>query len=357
MYGLFEKIMLIYSLITSLCIMIFPFTIEKENLTFVEGDKETDSGINEDIEKKVVRNVILLITVVICVLGIVWLIWHREYSWILLPITLLTFFERIDEAFNSIAVVQKTLNSKGDELLSVKEQVSMMSIALLVNILNMFDLPIKCLQIANNLRNEVISDIMLVGLLVVFITVYYFLTGAMLLIPIRVLARIKRRLTKGLFEQQIVKRIEKCKAWHQQVENYEYVSIRLLEWQDEGKLTWINIMPIFIFAMVIDVFCKLLIAFLRSMLMICLHLINEVIRVIKMIEHFMCWIIKISDRRMLILIFRSALIFSLTSIVIINRYTPIVKKYQEGTAVLEFLASAIVIPLVLTWIMEYKKQE
>ena len=116
MYELFEKIMLIYSIVMIVCIIIFPFTIEKGKLDFSEAEKDSNLGKTEDRWKKTIENTILLLTVGIYIVGFIWLIRHKEYSWILIPVTLLTFLERIEEASVSMGIIKKTLNSKGNEL-------------------------------------------------------------------------------------------------------------------------------------------------------------------------------------------------------------------------------------------------
>ena len=57
-----------------------------------------------------------------------------------------------------------------------------------------------------------------------------------------------------------------------------------------------------------------------------------------------------SDRKIVVLSFRIAVISTLIAIVIINRYESIFKNAESSTAILEFIASAIIIPLVFEWI-------
>lgn len=192
MYELLGKIELIYSSMIVICIMIFPFTIEKDKFLWNTDSEETKYEEKEYRWKKIVRNIILLLAVGIGVVGYIWLVWNKEYIWILFPITLLTFLERMNEAYVSIGIVRKTLHSGGDELLSIREQVSIMTIALFVGILSIYRLPEKCLKIVESFQNEAISDVLLLVVLILFVTIYYLLLGAMLLIPIKALIRLGR---------------------------------------------------------------------------------------------------------------------------------------------------------------------
>ncbi|SNU06235.1 hypothetical protein SAMN06297422_10698 [Lachnospiraceae bacterium] len=68
------------------------------------------------------------------------------------------------------------------------------------------------------------------------------------------------------------------------------------------------------------------------------------------------WIINLSDIRVTVLLLRSTLMLSLTTVVIINQFDNIFINKSEGTSVLEFIASVIIIPLVMAWILEYKTE-
>ncbi len=69
------------------------------------------------------------------------------------------------------------------------------------------------------------------------------------------------------------------------------------------------------------------------------------------------WILDISDRKLVGISFRMAIISALVIMVVSDRYKPIFTLYEESTAILEFLASAIIIPVTFEWINSrtYKK--
>ena len=66
-------------------------------------------------------------------------------------------------------------------------------------------------------------------------------------------------------------------------------------------------------------------------------------------------IFKLSDKKIVAVSFRIAIIAALVITVIINRYDVFVKNVEESTAVLEFFASSIIIPVVFEWINSGKK--
>jgi len=66
---------------------------------------------------------------------------------------------------------------------------------------------------------------------------------------------------------------------------------------------------------------------------------------------------EVSDRRVVGLSYRAAIIASLIIIVVYNRYQPIFELSDKSTVVLEFLASAIIIPVAFEWISSRRSQK
>ena len=61
-------------------------------------------------------------------------------------------------------------------------------------------------------------------------------------------------------------------------------------------------------------------------------------------------VLNLSEKRIIAVSFRLALIFSFVTVVATNRYEPIFKAYEESTAVFEFVGSAVIIPVMFEWI-------
>lgn len=66
------------------------------------------------------------------------------------------------------------------------------------------------------------------------------------------------------------------------------------------------------------------------------------------------WFERVSERRLINLGFRSAFIVSITLVVIVNRYVPFLHDNDTTTGIMEYIASAIVIPVIFAWIIDYK---
>ena len=69
------------------------------------------------------------------------------------------------------------------------------------------------------------------------------------------------------------------------------------------------------------------------------------------------WILGLSDKRIVAISFRIGIILALVLVVILNRYQSIFKIGDANTAILEFVASAIIIPVVFEWISSIKSNK
>lgn len=107
--------------------------------------------------------------------------------------------------------------------------------------------------------------------------------------------------------------------------------------------------------------------FLVTLLAYCREVVREILvsilrvlhQLVKLLNKLFDGIINCSDRRIVAMSFRVATVASIASIVIINRIDPIFVHTEESTAILEFIASAVVIPVIYSWIstwLEKRKQ-
>ena len=80
-------------------------------------------------------------------------------------------------------------------------------------------------------------------------------------------------------------------------------------------------------------------------------------RVAMLIRKITLVILGLSHRKVLIIVFRLAFIFSIIFLVLFNRIDSIVKINESSTAVLEFISSSILIPILLSWILELKNKQ
>lgn len=77
----------------------------------------------------------------------------------------------------------------------------------------------------------------------------------------------------------------------------------------------------------------------------------------KTLNSFSNWLSELSDKRIVAISFRIALILALICIVVLNRYQPIFRMQEANTSIFEFVASAIIIPIVFEWINSIKNNQ
>ena len=139
-----------------------------------------------------------------------------------------------------------------------------------------------------------------------------------------------------------------------------FKSILILQWEIIGKqnlnIRWIRylLLPITFVLDIIIKFVSILISLIRdSVGYICV--LARMIK--KTLNSLSNWLSELSDKRIVAISFRIALILALICIVVLNRYQPIFKMQEANTAVFEFVASAIIIPVVFEWINSIKNNQ
>ena len=129
------------------------------------------------------------------------------------------------------------------------------------------------------------------------------------------------------------------------------MSISFLEKMRKQPLV---VMIVIIPAIIIDIIFKLLYYSYRTLISFSYNLLIFLRYLSSFFTDVFEKIQKISDRKIVVIFLRGSFILSILSLVIYNRYNPLMKQYNEGTAIFEFLSSTILIPLLLSWILELK---
>lgn len=124
----------------------------------------------------------------------------------------------------------------------------------------------------------------------------------------------------------------------------------------DQSINWIRylLLPILFVMDIIIMFIVVLVSMINSSI----GYIWILVRMVKKtISKLVRWLLNLSDKRIVAISFRIAFIMALICIVILNRYQPIFKEQEASTAILEFLASAIIIPIVFEWINSIRNKK
>lgn len=344
-----EKLIFIYNIIILLSIIIYPFIIKKKGKII---DIEESTEYRE--KWKSVFNVIMIGLLLIIIVVLIFFIFKKSLLWVLIPITVITVLEKLNEAYASLSVMRETLRIKGNQDLSKRESDSIIILASALMMLNIYKVPQKIVEETCNLQNAILSDWVTIIITVLIVTLYVFLIGILGLIPIKAIILLLRKIKRKIKREKIRLIEKKYNAIRTKLVKGNFLSVIFVDWtlhkNPKARIWWMALMIL----IPLDLVLKLIGGIIFILLSIIVYVYYILLRVNKSLALFFDWFNTISERKVLNMIFRGAFIISVATIVMINRYTPLLRVYDATTGVLEFLASAIIIPLILSWIMEYK---
>jgi membrane protein len=339
-------ITVVYYFTASLAIITRPF-IEKEEISGLE----VDSKRNEKW-KNILNNISISVAIIIMIL----ITFILKIKWIEMLLLFFLFLETTNGAYASLTVIRKTISSKATENLSKKEIDSIFTLGAALLLLNIYNIPKKLVILVSNIQNAILSDWLILIVVLSIITLEIFLTGVMGRITILAIVSLLRKTKKRI-------KVDKIAIWEMK---YDVVRRKAKDFIKMDKLSiksydlilqrkgitriWLIIL---FFTIPIDAMLICMCFLFIMLLDIIGYFYLIVLRINRTFTEFYTWLKACSERKVVNLIFRGSFIISITMIVIINRYTPLLQVYKQSTGGMEFLASAIIIPLIFSWIIEY----
>lgn len=347
----FEKFVIVYNIVVCIAVFIYPFILKKED---IQHSSEPTIGAKTDVRQNRFHN-ILFVLVLLVGFGIVVYGVIQKLLWIFIPITVLSIIESANNAFASLTVINGIISGNNTEIITKREKDSIITLAVAVLMLNNLNVPNKILYLGGVIQNKTVSDWTTIIVGTTIITLYCFLMGVLIQIPIVALKRGFNKLRKYIKKDTFDSVKKHYKSINECLVEYEFFSIRFVQWTllncKITRILWIML----IITIPFDIVLKALSLLIAVFMSIGIYLFYITKRLALLFSKLSEWYESISDRRAINIIFRSAFIVSITLVVIINRYFPFLHNYDATTGVLEFLASAIVIPTIMAWIIEYKE--
>lgn len=325
-----------------------------------QNDGKDNKSTAESSEKKSVKwetgvNIILLLSLILLlVVGCVLLLKSlNKYRWIFILLAIPVYIQYLAGTCIAIGILSDVVRYKEPGRLSNRERNSIQIIAYIIFFLSLVVNPYaRLLEYAGEITNNVISDALTVSILLLFSFLYTFLTIALISTPISCGIYLLKIVRKNFPFKEQIKRcgdyFVKCIDAESQNEAYLICAIRYIQRLGcRAKFLLYFLLPLIYLLDII----KLCIKALLSMIQSTIGYIVVFERIIKKaVKKIFLWFLKLSDKRIVAVSFRLALVFSLVSIVVLNRYQPVFKEYEASTTVFEFLASSIIIPVVFEWI-------
>ena len=340
-----EKLLMIYNIVVSLAIMLYPFLYKKDE-EIVTAEKREDSCVRW----KSRYNKFMLIFVIVTSCVLFGFALKEKIVWILILFISFTILEKANEAYASFSVIRETISSKGCEALTKREADAIIMLAAALLMLNLYKVPQRMINVVNDIANPILADWVMIITVILMATLYFFLIGILSLIPIKAIISLIRRVKKLVNPEKLTVLEKKYRYLKRKMISWEFFSTRLIEWtlfqKNTIKTLWLLCLMIII---PVDIILKLICIVINIIMTIVAYTYYLIRRINKSLTLFSKWLDSISD-----IIFRAAFVFSISSVVLVNRYCRCLKVYENSTAGFEFVASAIVIPLIFSWIVDYK---
>ncbi len=356
---IFETLKNVFNLVLPLALILNIFVYLPKELVKQSVDSTISSGNKVKINKeRVIINTMIVIVEIMLVIGIIYLSFTRvrALSWIIVILAIPGYIDNFTDAYVSVGIIGTLINSDDNNKMSNRERNAITSFAYVIwffGYLKFFDYIIDFLE---GISNELLVDALQGIFYVVFSFIYIFLLCALMPVFFSAIFKGLKLIYKLLSKIEMINKLVAAVTDNRKIKvEYKLFLYKLMDLIKTSKyLKKIIGSLLFPIVFLIDV-CLL---FLTMVISIVFSGINDFFALLKMIKksfsHIQKSISKITDKQIVAMSFRIATIVSLTAIVIENRYFPFFRNSEASTAVFEFIASAIIIPLIFEWIYSYR---
>lgn len=348
MFYFLEKMLLIYFVIASVAIVVYPFSIPRE--LRIKEDKEQKKA---EKWRSIINAIIMVVALIAAIVFLVYSVF-KKIMWIIIPFTILALLERTNEVGVSLSVISETISKKRIDSLSKREKDAIILLAYASLMLGLYKLPILVIKASMAITQEIVSDWVTILLLVIIVTLYSFLIGVLLTILLGVVAHLLKKVRTERISANFSSFKKRYIEFMHLIIWYEFISTRFIEWSLHKRKIVRILWLLLLFTIPLDICFRVLGFGVNIIMNICLHICIIIRMVFKLVKQLINWVESVSDRKVINVIFRIAFVVSVSLVVVINRYDSFLHKRDASTGVLEFIASAIVIPMILTWIIDYK---
>lgn len=346
----------IFSLIFPISLLLSVF------VRWEEGSKNAPEPPTENTTKLIsaIRIAESLVAGIICIGTFIFITFrHKEWAWLCIVFCAPAYLSRIVGAYKSVGIIGQVVGVEKADKLSFREYWAIETASYALWFLDIYKLPDKLMEWAKMMPHTVTSDFLYIAIYAILLFLYVFLSCALLPTPLfcfsRLIIKVHEMIRKkiqlvrasGFFINRIERPVSAKPLLILAIDKtaYGHMVLRIAVW---------CVSPILFIADVALFIARMLWSFLLTS-------IGYIFLLLRMIKRtagkMIAWINHLSDRHIVVISFRVALIAALTIVVINNRYEPLLKEYEASTGALEFIASAILIPVIFEWISTTKAQK
>lgn len=350
--------------------IIFPLTLVITTIWGAWGTKETFSYEKTDQDTTVTEQpkqcwekridwLLIGSLIVLLIIGIVAL-WTSlsEYIWIFTVVSIPLYLEYITGAYVSVNILGNVIKENSHDKLSTREKKAIEIIAFVIWYLGNTNLYNWVEKIIIQCQNIMLSDALLAFLYIIVLLVYTFFILALLPTPLFCGIKFLRFIGKNFPRK---KQLETFGNWliehiNSPVKTKPILVHAIIYAKERNQRITRYLIYLLLPAVYLIDIIKLIISFICAFFVSTVGYLVLLFRLIKTsVKRFFLWILNLSDKRIVAVSFRVALIFAFISVVAMNRYQPFFREYEKSTAVFEFLASSIIIPIIFEWISSARK--
>lgn len=304
------------------------------------------------IETKL-KGIVWLLAIIFSLLIIFWLILMKNK--IFLTCIYLSWSLQIvnDNLYHSRAL-RKVLKNYRDGVLSYSEWQSLLSMIGFVYLISQYKIPESLIIYIQTITNNNIADFLLLIVLFSISVVYLFLSFLLIFELLSFLLNIFKHVVKYLCLEKLMIIFNYIDHLYHNSKVEELFSVNIIKKRKSNSSKIFYLLTILVFLDVIVLLGYFVYRFIINILFLIVLIIYRVAMLIRKITLV---ILGLSHRKVLIIVFRLAFIFSIIFLVLFNRIDSIVKINESSTDVLEFISSSILIPILLSWILELKNKQ
>lgn len=267
------------------------------------------------------------------------------------------YLAHINDSFSNVKIIGGIIKNDNAGYLNRKERMAILSLALLVSALHRFVPFDKVQAYANTCLNPWITDWIMISFYVGSISSFIFFTCSLIVSPLQLMLKGVKRIPVSSVLQYIKKNETKVKLKLLGQMPTKTLIIPILEYSRGRHIVFrLLLWAVSIIAAMIDV-VRIVICIGGTLLGLLVWYIYVFIkRVIKVLIKIALWVLALSDKNVIAISFRVAIILGLGLTVVANMYSPFLYTHEASAPVLEFVSSAIIIPVIFEWILSYKNK-
>lgn len=234
------------------------------------------------------------------------------------------------------------VKSNSKDKLTGQEYIAIETLAYVLWFIGLYNGFERIIEKVTQLSNAIVSDMLLIILYIAMVFIYVFLICALMSVSLFFCLNILKWINKYLSGKEMLRKYGNI--FVHKIENpfkassFLIILIKFIS-NKKGinKIMGCILIP---FSFVLDIFISVILAICSIVFSVIgyVFLLSRLIK--KNVTRILNRILSLSDKRIVSVSFRIAIIISLTCTVVFNRYQPFLKLYDESTTVLEFVASS-----------------